>query len=123
MADWRRPALGTARPKPAIQDVALNVSKVASKSSAGAPALGHLPTLASCGSPSGSQTTPVIPFQDEHCGWENRPAQKSRFDPCRGERQSERPWKAIAHQLPEFRNTLPETHAELPVLNQSLPSR
>jgi hypothetical protein len=41
MADWRRPALGTARPKPAIQDVALNVSKVASKSSAGAPALGH----------------------------------------------------------------------------------
>ena len=41
LADWRRPALGTARPKPAIQDVALNVSKVASKSSAGAPALGH----------------------------------------------------------------------------------
>ena len=41
MADWRRPALGTARPKPAIQDVALKVSKVASKSSAGAPALGH----------------------------------------------------------------------------------
>ena len=41
MADWRRPALGTARPKSAIQDVALNVSKVASKSSAGAPALGH----------------------------------------------------------------------------------
>ena len=29
MADWRRPALGNARPKPAIQDVALNVSKVA----------------------------------------------------------------------------------------------
>ena len=28
-------------PKSAIQDVALNVSKVASKSSAGAPALGH----------------------------------------------------------------------------------
>jgi hypothetical protein len=50
MADWRRPALGTARPKPAIQDVALNVSKVASKSSAGAPALGQLLPLATGGS-------------------------------------------------------------------------
>ena len=47
MADWRRPALATARPKPAIQDVALNVSKVASKSSAGAPALGQLLSFAS----------------------------------------------------------------------------
>lgn len=43
LADWRRPALGTAGPKPAIQEVALNVSKVASKSSAGAPALGQYP--------------------------------------------------------------------------------
>ena len=45
MADLRRPALGTARRKPASQDVVLNVSKVASNSSAGEPALGHEPLL------------------------------------------------------------------------------
>ncbi len=41
MADRRRPALGTARPKPARQDVVLNVSKVASNSYAGAPGIGQ----------------------------------------------------------------------------------
>ena len=45
MAVLRRPALGTARHKPANQDVVLNVSKVASNSSAGAPGIGHLLSL------------------------------------------------------------------------------
>jgi len=45
LADLRRPALGTARPKPASQDVVLNVSKVASNSSAGTPALGQKRSL------------------------------------------------------------------------------
>ena len=41
MADLRRPILETARSKPARQDLVLNVSKVASNSSAGAPGIGH----------------------------------------------------------------------------------
>ena len=45
MAGLRRPALGTAGPKPASQDVVLNVSKVASNSSAGAPGIGQQPVV------------------------------------------------------------------------------
>ena len=41
MADLRRPAIGTAVPKPASQDVVLNDGKVAMNSSAGAPGIGH----------------------------------------------------------------------------------
>jgi hypothetical protein len=41
VAGLRRPALGIAAPKPASQDVVLNVSKVASNSFAGAPGIGH----------------------------------------------------------------------------------
>ena len=41
LADLRRPALRTACPRAASQDQVLNVSKVASNSSDGAPALGH----------------------------------------------------------------------------------
>jgi len=41
MADRRLPTFGTARSKPAGQDMGLNVSKVASNSSTGAPGLGH----------------------------------------------------------------------------------
>ena len=46
MADLRRPAVRTARPRAASQDQVLNVSKVASNSSDGAPALGHQESLA-----------------------------------------------------------------------------
>jgi len=41
MADLRRPALGTSDPKPASQNVVLNVSKVAMSASAGAPGIGQ----------------------------------------------------------------------------------
>jgi hypothetical protein len=41
VADPRRPALGTADPKPASQNVVLNVSNVAMNSPAGAPGIGH----------------------------------------------------------------------------------
>jgi hypothetical protein len=41
LADLRRPARGTASPKPASQNVVLNGSEVASNSSAGAPGIGH----------------------------------------------------------------------------------
>jgi hypothetical protein len=41
VAGLRRSALGTAGPKPASQDVVLNVSKVVSNSSAGAPGIGQ----------------------------------------------------------------------------------
>ena len=41
VADRRRPTFGTARSKPAGQDMGLNVSKVASISSTGAPGIGH----------------------------------------------------------------------------------
>jgi hypothetical protein len=41
MADLRRPARGIARSKPAGQILILNVSKVASISPSGAPALGQ----------------------------------------------------------------------------------
>jgi hypothetical protein len=44
MADRRRPTFGTARSKPAGQDMGLNVSKVASISSTGAPGIGHKPS-------------------------------------------------------------------------------
>ena len=41
MADLRRPARGTSRPKAASQDAFLSVSKVASHSSDGGPGIGH----------------------------------------------------------------------------------
>jgi hypothetical protein len=41
IAGLRRPALETAGPKPASQDMVLNVSKVASNSFAGAPGIGQ----------------------------------------------------------------------------------
>jgi hypothetical protein len=41
MADRRRQALGFARSKPAGDMLGFNVSKVASSSPAGAPAVGH----------------------------------------------------------------------------------
>ena len=43
MAGLRRPAHGTADPKPASQDVFLSVSKVATNSSVGAPDIGQGP--------------------------------------------------------------------------------
>jgi hypothetical protein len=45
VADPRLPALGTADPKPASQNVVLNVSNVAMNSPAGAPGIGHLLTF------------------------------------------------------------------------------
>jgi len=45
LADLRRPALGTADPKPASQNVVLNVSKVAMNSPAGAPSIGQFRSL------------------------------------------------------------------------------
>ena len=42
----RRPALGTAGPNPASQDVVLNVSKVASNSTVRTPGMGHEATFA-----------------------------------------------------------------------------
>jgi hypothetical protein len=45
MADRRRLALGTARPKPAGQDMVFSVSKVALISPTGAPADGHKRSL------------------------------------------------------------------------------
>jgi len=45
MADLRRPACRIARSKPAGQILILNVSKVASISPTGAPALGHQESL------------------------------------------------------------------------------
>jgi hypothetical protein len=41
LADRRLPTFGTARSKPAGQDMGLNVSKVASNSSTGEPGLGQ----------------------------------------------------------------------------------
>ena len=49
MADRRRPTFGTARRKPAGQDMGLNVSKVASISPTGAPGIGHQLTVATGG--------------------------------------------------------------------------
>ena len=45
LADRRRPTFGTARRKPAGQDMILNVAKVALISPTGAPGIGHCPTL------------------------------------------------------------------------------
>ena len=46
MADLRRPVGGTGRSKPAGQDLVLDVSKVASISATGAPAVGHYAQIA-----------------------------------------------------------------------------
>ena len=45
MAEWSRPVFGTSRPEAASQDQVLNVSKLASNSSDGGPALGHRRTF------------------------------------------------------------------------------
>ena len=58
LADRRRPTFGTARPKPAGQDMGLNVSKVASISSTGAPGIGHQESFAT-GRFQASRSTPV----------------------------------------------------------------
>ena len=65
MADRRRPVLANARSKPAGQDVVLYVSKVASISFAGAPAVGQEPTFA-MGSFEEAQFTPSRDNQNPH---------------------------------------------------------